>query len=132
MKENKSRYRRGIYQGIRCDSSWELAFVAYCVDHGIKIERYKGFRKYIFNGVEYRYNPDFVINDDTIIEIKGHKDKVWTAKLEANPDVKVFYKKEMQKYLNYTKEKYGENFCKVLFETKWYDPNVDDIAPKYI
>lgn len=69
--------KRGLYKGIQCDSGWELAFVIYCVDNNIDIKRCKKYFTYFTNdGIEHRYYPDFIINDSTIVEIKGYYDKL--------------------------------------------------------
>ena len=59
-----------IYKDINFDSSWELAFILYHLDHNLMIQRCTERRYYIFEGIEHTYIPDF-ITDDGIIEIKG-------------------------------------------------------------
>lgn len=44
-----THYHRGYYDNIWCDSSWELAFVVYCKEHNMSIERNKQSFEYIFN-----------------------------------------------------------------------------------
>ena len=70
--EGKSYCRgtMGYYKGIHCDSSWELAYVVYCIDHNIPIRRCKDRIPYEANGILKYYTPDFVINESEIIEIK--------------------------------------------------------------
>lgn len=34
----RGRYKYGTYKGIHCDSSWELAFVMYLIDHNISLK----------------------------------------------------------------------------------------------
>lgn len=64
--------KRGSYQGFVCDSRWELAFVIYCLDHDIPIERYSGpGYLYSYEDELHTYYPDFIINN-TLIEIKGY------------------------------------------------------------
>ena len=46
----------------------------------------------------------------TITEVKGFKTEQWLAKLEANPDVKVLYEKDLEPVLEYVKIKYGKDF----------------------
>lgn len=103
------RGKKGWYKGIFCDSSWELAFVIYYLDHNLNIKRCNIERKYIFNDKEHKYIPDF-ITDDGIIEIKGYSTEKWKAKISQNPDIKVLYEKDMIKYINYTINKYGKNY----------------------
>ena len=106
---------KGYYNNIYCDSTWELAFVVYHIEHELKIERCKEKRKYIFEEKERFYYPDF-ITDEGIIEIKGYSSKQWEAKYKYNQDVKVLYQNDMKKYLDYVISKYGEHFDKVLYQ----------------
>ena len=101
--------KKGWYKSFFCDSSWELAFVIYCLDHNIDIKRNKEKRKYIYKNKLYNYIPDFIVNGK-VIEIKGYKSERWLCKLKYNPDVIVYCKEEMQKYLNYVIDKYGKNY----------------------
>jgi hypothetical protein len=66
------RGKQGWYKGIYCDSSWELAFLVYYLDHNKNIKRCEEKREYIFNEETHIYYPDF-ITDEGIIEIKGYK-----------------------------------------------------------
>ena len=109
------KYRAGTYKNIHCDSSWELAFVVYCIEHNIDIKRCNEVRTFNINGENKRYYPDFVVGDQ-IIEIKGYYSQIAKAKSEQNPDIKVLLKSDMKKYLNYTIEKYGNKFWEVLYE----------------
>lgn len=56
-------YKYGTYKGYECDSSWELAFVMYCLDHNIKIERCKEFFRYTIDNKEHLYFPDFIVDN---------------------------------------------------------------------
>lgn len=120
-KKNWGGYRKGSgigksgwYKGIHCDSSWELAFVIYHLEHNLYIERCKERRTYTFENKQRTYIPDF-ITDDGIIEIKGYKSEESIAKQKSNPDIKVLYKQEMEMYLNYAITKYGKDFI-TLYE----------------
>lgn len=108
-RKGSGRGKGGWYKGIYCDSSWELAFVIYHLDNNFYIERNKASRKYIFEGKEREYYPDFITNNG-LIEIKGFSTEQWKAKIEQNPDIKVLYKKDIQPYLEYVISKYGKDF----------------------
>lgn len=116
-RDGSGRGKSGWYKGIKCDSSWELAFVIYHLDNNLKIERCKEKRKYIFENKEHYYFPDF-ITDEGIIEIKGFKTEQWLAKEKQNPDIKVFYKNDIQPYIKYVTEKYGINFIEMYDNSK--------------
>ena len=104
--------KRGWYKGIWCDSSWELAYLLYCIDHSMQIERCKEKRTYIWKGETKEYTPDFVV-EGNVVEIKGYKSPVWKAKLSCNPDVEVLYKDDMEPILKYVKETYGNDFIRL-------------------
>jgi hypothetical protein len=104
--------KKGKYDNILFDSSWELAFYLYHKDHNLYIERCTEIRKYKIDGIEKNYIPDF-ITDDGIIEIKGYDTKVSIAKAKYNPDIKILRRKEMQKYLDYVIKTYGKDFTKL-------------------
>lgn len=67
MKKNKlsgglrigsGRGKKGRYKGHWCDSSWELAWVIYNLEHNISFERnHIGFN-YQYKGQERKYYPD--------------------------------------------------------------------------
>ncbi len=134
-KPNLGGYRKGSgygksgwYKGIYCDSSWELAFVIYHLDHNLYIERCKEHRKYIFKNEEHTYIPDFITNEG-IIEIKGYKTIQWEAKEISNPDVKVLYENDIKFYLNYVIQKYGNDYIK-LYDNS--NPKINIYSQKYI
>lgn len=106
------RGKKGWYKGFFCDSSWELAFVIYCLENNKKIKRNTEKRKYIWQGLEKNYIPDFIVDGD-IIEIKGWKTPQWEAKKKFNPDIKVLYEGDLQHVLNYVVNKYGKDFIKL-------------------
>lgn len=108
-RKGSGRGKSGWYKGIYCDSSWELAFVIYHMDHNLHIERCKEKRQYIFDEKTHIYYPDF-ITDNGIVEIKGYSTEQWKAKIAQNPDITVLYKKEMQPYIDYVVHKYGKDY----------------------
>lgn len=103
------RGKKGWYRGVHCDSSWELAFLIYKLDHGSQVIRCTERRSYTFEGKNATYIPDFVV-DGKIVEIKGYKTDRWLAKLAANPDINTLYEEDMIPILNYVVDKYGKNF----------------------
>lgn len=106
------RSKCGNYKGFYCRSSWELAFVIYNLDHNINfIANKKGF-KYIWDGTEHTYFPDFYCPDtDTYIEVKGYYDKKAQEKTKQfKGNLLVLQNSDMKPYLEYVVEKYGSNF----------------------
>lgn len=65
---------KGIYKNINYDSALELSFILWCEHNNILIKRYDLEPLQYFDecGVTRRYFPDFIINGDEIIEIKGY------------------------------------------------------------
>lgn len=103
------RGKKGWYKGFFCDSSWELAYVVYCLDHNIDIKRNTEKRKYVCQGVVKNYIPDFIV-EGTLTEVKGYKTEQWLAKMAANPDVRVLYEQDLVPVIEYVKNKYGKDF----------------------
>lgn len=50
--------KSGWFKGIWCDSSYELAWVIYNIDHNIQFIRNKEGFEYFKNGTSYKYYPD--------------------------------------------------------------------------
>lgn len=119
LRQGSSRAYSGWYKGYWCDSSWELAFVMYCLDHNIKIARnYKGF-EYQFEGQTYKYYPDFIMEDGSYTEIKGYMGKQNKEKILQFPyRLNLLVKSDMQTYIIYAKEKYGTNYVSLYDEYK--------------
>lgn len=124
FKQGSSRGKRGWYKGYWCDSSWELAWVIYNLDHGIKFERnHQGF-EYEFKGKKHKYYPDFILEDGTYVEIKA----VWDDKNKSKTDqftrrLLVIDKNSISKFIDYVISKYGKKFIK-LYE--------DNLNKKYV
>lgn len=111
-REGSGRGKSGWYKGYYCDSSWELAFVIYNLEHDIKFERNKKQFAYIFEGKRHNYIPDWIVNNE-YVEIKGYWTEQWQAKLEQFPKEEtliVLTKIEMQHYIDYVIEKYGKDY----------------------
>ena len=123
---SSGRTHSGSYQGYWCDSSWELAFVIYNLDHKIKFERNLQYFKYIHNGKERKYYPDFILENEQYLEIKGYFRDTDILKIEQFPyKLEVMDKIKMKPILKYIKNKYGKNFIE-LYE------NVDKKTNKII
>lgn len=111
-RKGSGRGKSGWYKGYYCDSSWELAFVIYNLEHNILFERNKQQFAYTFNGEQHNYIPDWKIEND-FVEIKGYWTEQWQAKLDQFPkeeNLRVITKVEIKPYLEYVINKYGRNF----------------------
>ena len=118
-RRKKTRFYRGTYKGVRCDSRWELAFLLYCIDKHHPIKRCSLVFRYTAYGKEHKYYPDFQIGK-TIIEIKGNFRKNLNAKLnavvKAGYTVILIDKKSIQPYLEYCYEKYKTEHLEKLYD----------------
>lgn len=109
--------KKGRYKGFKCDSTWELAFIVYYVEHDLNIKPCNIVYEYTYEGEIHKYYPDF-ITDDGIIEIKGRKNKKALAKEQQYPNVIIIDANKIKLYLDYVIQKYGKEFWKVLYEDK--------------
>ena len=107
--------KQGWYKGIHCDSSWELAFLVYYIEHNMNIKRCDIKYDFIWENSIHKYIPDF-ITDEGIIEIKGRKSKKSLEKEKQFPNVKVIDEHLIKPYLDYVKQKYGNDFWIKLYD----------------
>lgn len=115
LRHGAGRGKKGRYNGIWCDSSWELAFVIYNLEHNIIIKRNKDYFEYTYNNETHKYFPDFIINDE-YIEIKGFDTDKVNAKIEQFPKdkiLKVYHKEDLTEVFDYVINKYGNDFIKL-------------------
>lgn len=68
-------YDSPVVGRICCDGNWELKFVKWCEEHSIKFNRNKiGFKYFRHDkGSESNYFPDYCLNDNIYVEIKGYE-----------------------------------------------------------
>lgn len=131
-----TRYR---FDGIKFDSSYEIAFYIWHRDNNIAIERCNDYFKYEVNGKCHRYYPDFKIGD-TYYEIKGNhllsEDrehlidphlKIETpetaAKMKCIKEhgVVLLSNSEIKFYIKFVKEKYGSKYMKQFKKRAFYE-----------
>lgn len=110
--------KSGFYKGIHCDSTWELAFVVYHLDHQLPITRNTNAFIYTFNKKSHKYYPDFILDDGTYVEIKNY----WTEQVQAKIDsipadkkYKILYKQDIKPYIDYCIKMYGKDFAEKLY-----------------
>jgi len=111
IRKGSGRGKHGWYKGYWCDSSWELAWVIYSLDHGVKFERnHQGF-EYEFEGKKHKYYPDFILEDGTYVEIKGWMNDKNRAKINQFPNkISIINSSYIRPMLSYSVEKFGESF----------------------
>lgn len=113
-RQKGGRGKQGWYKGYYCNSSWELAWVIYNLDKGIKFTRNtKGF-EYTFNDETYKFYPDFILENGDYVEVKGYLDGKQKAKIGDFPKkLEVIGKKEIKFFIEYVKMKHGKDFIKI-------------------
>lgn len=118
--------KSGKYKHFWCDSTYELVFIIYCLEHNIDIKRNKKAYKYIYNNEIHKYIPDFIV-DDELVEIKGYYTDLVDIKLRSVNDrfIKVLYKKDIQYCFDYVDEKYKDVIGDKKDYTKLYDKKED-------
>jgi hypothetical protein len=109
--------KSGWYKGYWCDSSYELAWVIYQLEHDIPFERNTQKYSYFWNGIEKNYIPDFIQNGK-IIEIKGYVNDQIKVKLNIIKDLNILFREDLKKEFEYVESKYGKNFIS-LYENNF-------------
>lgn len=110
-RPGSGRGKSGWYRGIWCDSSYELCYLMYCLDHNISITRNKVRYPYVdIEGKSRNYIPDFIINATCTIEIKGYKEPNFDLKIAACPNITVLFKDDLKKEFEYVERVYGKDF----------------------
>lgn len=110
FREGSSRGKSGWYKGYWCDSSWELAWVIYNLEHEISFERNKKGFEYFFENKKSLFYPDFIVSEK-YVEIKNFNSKRLEAKLKYfKKEISVLYKKDLKNIFDYVIEKYGKNY----------------------
>lgn len=103
--------KKGIYKGFKCDSTYELAFLIYCLDNNILIERNKKSFDYEYKGKTYKYYPDFYLPEtNTYVELKGRDlgpvyEKV-AAMNKLNVNYRLYHYDDLIEIFNYITSKY--------------------------
>ena len=122
-RPGSGRSKSGYYKGIYCGSSYELVWCIHRLDHDLPFERFEGK---LTNG-DITYIPDFLIDGNTIVELKGYEQKAKTAKKTALAEslgynVQVLYEKDLQEQFQYVNQTYD-------FQNVW--ELYDDYKPLY-
>ena len=111
--------KHGYYKGYYCDSSYELAYVVYNLDHNINFVRNTSSYLYVdHNGKLHNYYPDFIENNEVMIEIKGYTSVDVYRKIAAvsNYPVKLLMYQDIKHMIDYVKATYNTTDITVLYE----------------
>ncbi len=114
FRERSSNGKRGWYKGIYCASTYELAFVIYCLDHNISIRRNKKYYWYEYEGQRHKYYPDWIVNEDHIVETKNFITELVKVKAAAVDDmpIEILDTEKMQPYFKYVATTYGKTYSR--------------------
>ena len=104
--------KSGWYKGIWCDSSYELVWVIYQLDHGQPFKRNKQYYEYSWNNKVLKYYPDFIQNNN-LIEIKGFINNQTKEKFKAVPNLIILIKDDLKKEFEYVERVYSKDFIKL-------------------
>ena len=115
IREGTSRGKSGIYKGYRCDSSYELAWIIYQIDHNIGFQRNRKGFDYEHLGKIRKFYPDFILDSGFYVEIKNYRSHINDCKIKYFPgDIKILYKEDIkEKILPYVISIYGKNFTEM-------------------
>ena len=110
--------KHGTYKGYRCDSTYELAYIIYNLDHNIYFERNFVGYPYELDGKTHLYYPDFRLADGSLVEIKGQITEVVYIKLAAVKDVsiKLLSKDDLKYAFDYIKDTYEYKHLEDLYD----------------
>jgi hypothetical protein len=130
-REGSSRGKHGYYKGIWCDSTYELAYLIYCLDHNIDIKRCTETFEYELNGKKHTYHPDFVV-EGIITEIKGYdRGDVSIKEMSiGDKEYKLLYYDNIIKEMKYVADTYNKKIYN-KGQNNFYEL-YDDYKPLYI
>lgn len=130
IREGSGRGKSGWYKGFFSNSTYELAFLIYHLDHGNDITRYVGYFSYYDpeRKQNFKYYPDFLVNG-RIIEIKGYKSKLDDYKLSGTDGaVTIKYLSDLSTEFDYVKDQTKLNIKDLYRLYDNYKPKFDYIC----
>jgi hypothetical protein len=124
------RSKSGWYNGIFCNSSYELAWVLFNLENKIPFIRNSDWFEYLnTDGKRSRYYPDYkLLNTDEYVEIKGYKEKEFINKTCNFPKKLIILDKEkMNPILEFVIGKYGKDFIS-LYEGNPHEKKINSCS----
>jgi hypothetical protein len=113
-ERGSGRGKKGWYRGYWCDSTHELVFVVWALDHEIEFERNTEPFPYEFDGRVLHWTPDFLLADGTYIEIKGYVATEALAKFEFfYRPLRVLTRPDLEHVFDYVWRTYGKNVIRL-------------------
>jgi hypothetical protein len=115
-ERGSGRGKKGWFRSHWCDSTYELVFVAYALDHDIPFERNLEVFPYEYADKLMHWMPDFLLADGTYVEIKGYLSPQSLAKFEFfYRPLLVLTQADLRDVFEYVWRTYGRNLI-ALYE----------------
>lgn len=117
-RQGSGRGKKGWYKGFFCDSTYELVYIIYNLDHNIEFKKCNRIYTYEYQGEPHKYYPDFELPDGSIVEIKGYHSEVVDLKTAAVTDrpIRVLFEKDLQYAFDWVKQNYTYSQLSDLYE----------------
>ncbi len=114
-REGSGRGKSGWYNGIQCDSTYELAWVIYHIDHKINFIRNTQKFDYYYKEKKHSYIPDYFLpKEDLFVEVKGFNSVQNEEKIKQfSKKLAIMYKEDLKYIFEYVIKKYGKNFIEL-------------------
>ena len=107
---DRGRGKKGWCRGYWCDSTYELVFVIYALDHELPFDRNREMFPYEYRGQLMHWMPDFLLGDGTYVEIKGYLTDQAQAKFKFfYRPLLVLVQADLRDMFDYVSQTYGRN-----------------------
>ena len=107
--------KSGWYDNQYMMSTYELAYYIYTKDSGHKIVRCDKRFPYIYKDKKHYYYPDFIVDDYSIIEIKGFETELDKVKYTSVPDLVVLRYEDIKHCIKYVQDTYNVSDLSELY-----------------
>lgn len=113
-RQGSGQGKKGWYQGYWCDSTYELVYVIYNLDHGIAFSRNTERLEYVCGSRKATWMPDFILPDGVYVEIKGYEDARARAKFDQfSRSLRVLKREDMNEMFSYVESRYGRDLVRL-------------------
>ena len=111
-----SHGKRGYLDGMFFMSTWELAYYIYMRDHGHIIVRCPYKFDYVYEEKEHKYTPDFLVDNELIVEVKGWETDLDKLKYTLVDNLQVLYYNDIKEYIQYVENHYNTKNLTTLYD----------------
>ena len=116
-QSNKNSHgKRGWLDNMFFMSTWELAYYIFMRDSGHDIKRCNIKFKYEQDGKIHTYTPDFIVDDNIIIEIKGYETDLDRFKYTLVDNLCIIGEDKIEPYLRYVFNTYKTKEIESLYD----------------